>query len=60
MVKKSDLMRATANSVLVCCCGDEYSSTIGDYWILEEDDEIRCNCGDELILVNKIVKYEEV
>lgn len=42
-------------------CQEDYSACPGDYFLSDPDEEIICqDCGDPLLLVDKIIKYVEV
>jgi DNA-directed RNA polymerase subunit RPC12/RpoP len=42
-------------------CGGESGGTRGDFFMLSDDDELRCPyCGGELELVRKVCKYVSV
>lgn len=55
MVKKKDLKK---DGVLSCCCGAEYSANPADYFYLSDEAELKCPCGEELLLVKKKIVYE--
>jgi len=62
---KKNLKDNYEGDVIIYCpyCGSEYSAHAGDYWMLPDDYEFKCDCTGEpvtMVLIRKIVQYEEI
>ena len=56
-----DLILDNDDRILHCPgCGAEYSGNKGDYFMLPDDHIFRCECGEEMELVTKVVSVRYV